>query len=112
MTQLSARSSAQRLCSKGRGMGPSPHAFMAPQAQQQRAEKSWPGSSAWLASSPKTLIPRYLLTPLIMHLHQSVMHSHLHPESNRGRQLDAIILTKPLHGHALHGMDMRKANER
>ena len=93
-------------------MEPFPHAFMAPRPQQQRAEKSWPGSSEWLALSPKTLIPRYLLTPLIMHLHQSVMHSHLHYATNRGRQLDAIILIKPLHGPALHAMNMRKAHER
>ncbi len=58
MTQPWVRSSALQHCSKELGMGLSLPGCMEPPPQRQRAGRSWPGSSAWLALSPRTLTLR------------------------------------------------------
>lgn len=55
MTLPWERSLALQHCSKALGMELFPPGCMEPPPPQQKAEKSWPDSNAWLALSPRTL---------------------------------------------------------
>ena len=55
MTQPWVKNSALQHYIKELGMELFPPGCMEPPPLRQKAEKSWLGSSAWLASSPRTL---------------------------------------------------------